>query len=148
MIACLIFLSQYTRLELHKDASAVTAQVPNFRIFFSPMKYTDSVHITLVKANLMAYFWRFSNQPQFSSLESILHSVLHMMHLWFGMTLLMRSAQQNHLPLSDQSWSHTFLEKHIQPKFPISSCFLRGDGPCNVSGLWLLNNSFVRCALD
>ena len=125
--------------------SSYTVVTPNT---LNPFSYPDIVHITLVEVNLMACFLRFPTLLQFSSLESILDPVLRMTHLWFGMTFLTRSVLQTHLPPSGKSWSHTSLEKHIHPKFPISSCFLRGADPCNVSGLWILNNVFVWCALE
>ena len=125
--------------------SSYTVVTPNT---LNPSWYPDIVHTTHVEVDLMAYFLRFPTLLQFSSLENILDSVLHMTHLWFGMTFLMRSALQTHLPLSGQSWSHTSLEKHTHPKFPISFCFLRSADPCYVSGFWILNNVFVWCALE
>ena len=47
----------------------------------NPFSYPDIVYITLVEVNLMACFLRFSTLLQFSSLESILDSVLCMTHL-------------------------------------------------------------------
>ena len=47
----------------------------------NPSLYPDIVHITLVEVNLMAYFLRFPTLLQFSSLESILNSVLRLTHL-------------------------------------------------------------------
>ena len=125
--------------------SAYTVVTPNT---LNPFSYPDIVHITLIKVNLMACFLRFPNLLQFSSLESILDSVLRMTHLWFGMTFLTRSVLQTHLPPSGQSWSHTSLEKHIHPKFPITSCFLRGADPCNVSVYKYWTMFLVWCALE
>ena len=47
----------------------------------NPFSYPGIVYITLVEVNLMACFLRFPTLLQFSSLESILDSVLHMTHL-------------------------------------------------------------------
>ena len=58
--------------------SSYTVVTPNT---LNPFSYPDIVHITLVEVNLMACFLRFPNLLQFSSLESILDSVLHMTHL-------------------------------------------------------------------
>ena len=58
--------------------SFYTVVTPNT---LNPFWYPDIVHITLVKVKLMACFLRSLTLLQFSSLESILDSVLHMMHL-------------------------------------------------------------------
>ena len=122
--------------------SSYTVVTPNT---LNPFSFPDIVHITLVKVNLMAYFLRFPTLVQFSSLENILDSVLHMTHLWFGMTFLMRSALQTHLPLSGQSWSHTSLEKHTHPKFPIS--FLLSPRCWPLQCLWFLNIEQCFCVM-
>ena len=49
--------------------------------YLNPFSYPDIVHITLVDVNLMACFLRFPTLLQFSNLESILDSLLHMTHL-------------------------------------------------------------------
>ena len=58
--------------------SSYTVITPNT---LNPFWYPDIVHITLVEVNLMACFLRFPTLLQFSSLESILDSVLRMTHL-------------------------------------------------------------------
>ena len=58
--------------------SSYTVVTPNT---LNPFSFPDIVHITLVEVNLMACFLRFPNLLQFSSLESILDSVLRMTHL-------------------------------------------------------------------
>ena len=63
--------------------SFYTVVIPNT---LNPFSYPDIVHIALVEVNLMACFLRFPTLLQFSSLKSILDSVLPLTHLWFGMT--------------------------------------------------------------
>ena len=58
--------------------SSYTVVTPNT---LNPFSYPDRVHITLGEVNLMACFLRFPTLLQFSSLESILDSVLRMTHL-------------------------------------------------------------------
>ena len=58
--------------------SSYTVVTPNT---LNPFSYPDIVHITPIKVNLMACFLRFPTLLQFSSLESILDSVLRMTHL-------------------------------------------------------------------
>ena len=58
--------------------SSYTVVTPNT---LNPFSYPDIVHITLVEVNLMACFLRFPTLLQFSSLKSILDSVLRMTHL-------------------------------------------------------------------
>ena len=53
--------------------SSYTVVTPNT---LNPSSFLDIVHITLIEVNLMAYFLRFPTLLQFSSLESILDSVL------------------------------------------------------------------------
>ena len=122
--------------------SSYTVVTPNT---LNPSSFPDIVHITLIEVNLMAYFLRFPTLVQFSSLENILDSVLRMTHLWFGITFLMRSALQTHLPLSGQSWSHTSLEKHTHPKFPIS--FLLSPRCWPLQCLWFLNIEQCFCVM-
>ena len=58
--------------------SSYTVVTPNT---LNPFSYPDIVHITLVEVNLMACFLRYPTLLQFSSLKSILDSVLRMTHL-------------------------------------------------------------------
>ena len=64
-----------TAVLVYKFYTVVTPNTLN------PFSYPDIVHITFVKVNLMACFLRFPTLLQFSSLESILDSVLRMTHL-------------------------------------------------------------------
>ena len=96
--------------------SFYTGVTPNT---LNPFWYPDLVHITLIKVNLIVCFLSSPTLLQFSSLKSILASVLHMMHLWVGTTSLILSALQSHLPPSGQGWSLTSFEKHIHPNFSI-----------------------------